>query len=289
MQLPPSELVLNASGSIYHLDLHPEQVAGTVFLVGDPGRVPMVSAHFDKIEHKVQKREFVTHTGWVGSKRFTVLSTGIGTDNIDIVLNELDALVNIDLHTRTVRESLTSLDLIRLGTSGSLSADIPVDSFVSSVFGAGLDNLMHFYGNPTSEREDHIRKSLMAFAAQTGTNITPSVSESNSLLEARAGKDMYRGITLTCPGFYAPQGRTLRLGSILSKAFFETIGQFEAAGLRVTNFEMETAAIFGLAKLLGHRAASCNVILANRITGDFSANPRRAVEKLLQKAFDNLE
>lgn len=284
-----SELVLNPSGSIYHLDLHPEQIADTIFLVGDPGRVPRVSKYFDKIEHQVQKREFITHTGWLGKKRLSVLSTGIGTDNIDIVLNELDALVNIDLQTRTVKEDLTTLSLVRLGTSGSLSAVIPVGALVTSLIGVGLDNLMHYYGNPVNDRERRLQQSLVKFAAGLDIQISPSAAEGNSELINLAGKGMHKGITLTCPGFYAPQGRTLRLGSILKKSFFENIGQFEFGGVRVVNFEMETAAIFGLAKLLGHRAASCNAILANRITGEFHQEPKKAEEKLILQVFENLE
>lgn len=284
-----SELVLNPSGSIYHLDLHPEQIADTIFLVGDPGRVPRVSKYFDKIEHQVQKREFITHTGWLGKKRLSVLSTGIGTDNIDIVLNELDALVNIDLQTRTVKENLTTLSLVRLGTSGSLSAEIPVGALVTSLIGVGLDNLMHYYGNPVNDRERRLQQSLVKFAAGLDIQISPSAAEGNSELINLAGKGMHKGITLTCPGFYAPQGRTLRLGSILKKSFFENIGQFEFGGVRVVNFEMETAAIFGLAKLLGHRAASCNAILANRITGEFHQEPKKAEEKLILQVFENLE
>lgn len=284
-----SELVLNPSGSIYHLDLHPEQIADTIFLVGDPGRVPRVSKYFDKIEHQVQKREFITHTGWLGKKRLSVLSTGIGTDNIDIVLNELDALVNIDLQTRTVKENLTTLSLVRLGTSGSLSAEIPVGALVTSLIGVGLDNLMHYYGNPVNDRERRLQQALVKFAAGLDIQISPSAAEGNSELINLAGKGMHKGITLTCPGFYAPQGRTLRLGSILKKSFFENIGQFEFGGVRVVNFEMETAAIFGLAKLLGHRAASCNAILANRITGEFHQEPKKAEEKLILQVFENLE
>lgn len=284
-----SELVLNPSGSIYHLDLHPEQIADTIFLVGDPGRVPRVSKYFDKIEHQVQKREFITHTGWLGKKRLSVLSTGIGTDNIDIVLNELDALVNIDLQTRTVKEDLTTLSLVRLGTSGSLSAVIPVGALVTSLIGVGLDNLMHYYGNPVNDRERRLQQSLVKFAAGLDIQISPSAAEGSSELINLAGKGMHKGITLTCPGFYAPQGRTLRLGSILKKSFFENIGQFEFGGVRVVNFEMETAAIFGLAKLLGHRAASCNAILANRITGEFHQEPKKAEEKLILQVFENLE
>ncbi len=283
-----SELVLSPAGAIYHLNLHPEQIADTIFLVGDPGRVPRVSKFFDKIEHQVQKREFVTHTGFLGKKRISVLSTGIGTDNIDIVLNELDALVNIDLQTRTVKESLTSLNLIRLGTSGSLSAEIPVGELVTSAIGIGLDNLMHYYGSPANEREQRLRQSLTTFAAGLGVEISPSIAEGNQDLINQVSKGMRQGITLTCPGFYGPQGRTLRLGSILKKSFFENIGRFEFEGLHVTNFEMETAAIFGLSKMLGHRAASCNAILANRITGEFSKDLHGLEEKLIKQVLGEM-
>lgn len=288
MPIAPSELILTPKGSIYHLNLHPEQIAPTIFLVGDPERVPKVSQHFDRIEHSVSKREFVTHTGWLGGRRLSVVSTGIGPDNIDIVMNELDALVNIDFQTRTVRENLTSLNLIRLGTSGSLSADIPVDSFVVSAFGIGLDNLLHFYGFQGNEREEVLRESFAAFARSLGVPVQPAAAEADAGLATLAGRDMHRGITLTCPGFYAPQGRTLRLGSILGKNFFENAGQFSFEGLHLTNFEMETAAIFGLSRMLCHRAASCNAILANRITGEFSQNQKVLEERLIEQVLRNL-
>ena len=286
MSIPASELVLNPDGSVYHLNLQPEQVADTVFLVGDPGRVPRVSMLFDKIEHQVQKREFVTHTGWLGKKRLTVLSTGIGTDNIDIVINELDALVNIDLQARTPKEKLTSLNLIRLGTSGALSEDIPVGSLVTSVFGIGLDNLMSYYEYPENEQEQRLREAFTAFAGSLGLQLRPSVAEGSAALVAQVGKDMFQGITVTCPGFYAPQGRMLRLGSIFKKSFFENIGGLDFGGVHVTNFEMETSAIFGLARMLGHRAASCNAILANRITGEFLEYPKLAEEKLIRQVLE---
>ncbi len=283
-----SELALNPDGSIYHLNLHPEQIADTIFLVGDPGRAPRVSKHFDRIELEVQKREFVTHTGYIGSRRLTVISTGIGTDNIDIVINELDALANIDLHRREVKESLRSLNFIRMGTSGSLSADIPVGDLVASAMSLGLDNLMYYYGSPFNEREQRLRQAFMDFAAGLDIQIWPSAAEGNEALVSQAGKGLHRGVTLTCPGFYAPQGRTLRLGSILKKSFFENIGRFEFESLRVVNFEMETAAIFGLSKLLGHRAASCNAILANRITGKFSEDPKKLEETLITRVLENM-
>jgi uridine phosphorylase len=281
MKFPPSELIINPNGSIYHLNLLPAQIAETIFFVGDPDRVPKVSQHFDRIDHKVQKREFMTHTGELGGRRFTVISTGIGTDNIDIVVNELDALVNIDLQTRTVKDTLTSLKIIRIGTSGSLSAEIPPDSLVVSAFGMGLDNLLHYYDYPASPREEYLRQAFTSFAAGIGTNISPIAAEADHGLVRRFERVMHKGITLTCPGFYAPQGRRLRLGSIIERSFFEAIPQFSFEGLHVTNFEMETSAILGLSRMLGHQATACNAIIANRITGEFSSDPKKAEEKVI--------
>ncbi|MBK9016163.1 MAG: nucleoside phosphorylase [Saprospiraceae bacterium] len=282
MKLASSELILNPDGSVYHLHLLPEQIADTIFFVGDPDRVAKVSRHFDKIEHKVQKREFITHTGELGGRRLTVISTGIGPDNIDIVMNELDALVNIDLHTRTIKETLKTLNIVRLGTSGSLSADIPVDSFVVSTLGMGLDNLLYYYDYPASPREEMLRQAFTSFAAGIGTNLNPIAVEADHGLVKRFGQNMHRGITLTCPGFYAPQGRKLRLDSIINQDFFDKIGQFSFEGLRVTNFEMETSAILGLSRMLGHRATACNAILVNRITGEFSKDPKKTEERLIE-------
>ncbi|MEK7256670.1 MAG: nucleoside phosphorylase [Bacteroidota bacterium] len=286
--IPPSELILNPDGSIYHLALRPEQLANTILLAGDPGRVAKISRHFDRIECSVQHREFVTHTGWLGGKRLSAISTGIGTDNIDIVLNELDALVNIDFQTRTVKKNLTSLDLIRLGTSGSLSAEIPVDSLVSSAFGAGLDNLLSYYFFQPSEKEARLQTAFASFTETLGLSLQPFVAQANEGLVAQAGQGMFKGITLTCPGFFAPQGRTLRAASIIGQAFFEKVGTFRFEEFGVTNFEMETAAIFGLAKLLGHRAASCNAIIANRISREFSAAPDATVDKLILHVLQRL-
>lgn len=288
MQLAPSELILNPDGSIYHLHLLPEQLAETIFFVGDPDRVPKVSQHFDRIEHRVQKREFVTHTGELGGKRISVISTGIGPDNIDIVMNELDALVNIDFPTRTIKDSLTSLNIIRIGTSGSLSKAVPVDSFLVSVMALGLDNLLHYYDYPASPKEEMLRQAFTSFAASIDANLNPIATEADQGLVSRFGKNMHRGITLTCPGFYAPQGRKLRLGSILKPNFFEKIGQFSFSGLQVTNFEMETAAILGLANMLGHKATACNAILANRITGEFSSDPKKLEERLIEQVLGSL-
>ena len=286
--IPASELILNPDGSIYHLNVRPGQIAHTVLLVGDPGRVPRVSKYFDKIDHKISKREFVTHTGWLGKKHLSVMSTGIGTDNIDIVLNELDALVNIDLETRQIKEKLTSLDLIRIGTSGSMNRAVPVDSQVYSDFGLGIESLMSFYPHEASEREKKVTGKFAQFIENEGIELRPYFCEGSSFLAKKIGKDMLHGITFTSPGFYGPQGRVLRLKSILGQAFFEKCATFSFEGLQLTNFEMETSGIYGLAKLLGHRALSCNAIIAQRLTNEFSKNPKETVDKLIRNVLDKL-
>ena len=286
--IAPSELVLTDDGSIYHLSLRPEQIAPTVFLVGDPGRVPRVSKYFDRIDVKVQHREFVTHTGELGGQRLSVVSTGIGTDNIDIVVNELDALVNIDFKTRTLKENLTSLTLIRLGTSGSLSKKAGVDEIVVSAWGIGLDNLMNYYQWQPSEAESRVQREFTAFAERLGVGLRPYAVEGSEVLLKKLGAGHTCGITLTCPGFYGPQGRNLRLQSIYNSSFFEKVGEFSGEGFSVTNFEMETSAIFSLAKMLGHQALSCNAVLANRVTGEFTADPIAAVEHLIQGIFEKI-
>jgi uridine phosphorylase len=281
--IAPSELVLTDNSRIYHLDLRPEQIAHTVFLVGDPGRVPRVSKYFDRIDFRVQHREFVTHTGELGGQRISVVSTGIGTDNIDIVVNELDALVNIDFETRTIKEKLTSLNLIRLGTSGSLLKDIGVDEIIVSAWGIGLDNLMTYYAWQPSEAEERMQREFTGFAGNLGVGLRPYTAQGSEVLLKKLGAGHACGITLTCPGFYGPQGRNLRLKSIYNPAFFEKVGGFSSEGFSVTNFEMETSAIFGLAKMLGHQALSCNTVLANRVANEFSANPAAGVENLIQQ------
>ena len=288
MKIPESELVLNPDGSIYHLNLHPEQVADTIFLVGDPGRVPKLSKYFDKIEHQVQKREFITHTGRLGNKRLSVISTGIGPDNIDIVLNELDALANIDLKTKTVKEKLTALRLIRLGTSGSLCDDIPVDSLVISAYGLGLDNMLSFYGYRPDDGEAELMRTFTDFISSFEMSLRPNAARGSQALLEQLNEGLTTGITMTCAGFYGPQGRRLRLGSIIDTDFFRQAGDFSFQGLRLTNFEMETAAIFGLARLLGHEAASCNAILANRVNNVFSKNPAAAVENLIKNVLEKV-
>ncbi|HHM21420.1 MAG TPA: phosphorylase [Bacteroidetes bacterium] len=286
--IPPSTLIYNADGSIYHLNLHREQVAPVLLLVGDPDRVPRVSKYFDKIDFKIQKREFVTHTGWLGGRRLSVISTGIGTDNIDIVLNELDALFNIDPATRQVKDELVQLDFIRIGTSGVFSKEIPVDSMVASVYGIGLDCLLRYYEFRPNASEKALATGFNDLAKNHGLPLTAiAVAGSPGLLEEVAA-NMHRGITLSCPGFYGPQGRSLRLPSVLRSSFFPAAGSFRFDGVPLTNFEMETSAIYGLSRLLGHRALSCNALIANRITNQFSKDPKATVERLIREVLEKL-
>lgn len=280
-KIAESELILNPDGSIYHLYLRPEDIAANIITVGDPGRVPMVSRYFDEIEVKKQKREFATHTGRIGSKRLTVISTGIGPDNIDIAINELDALANIDFETRLPKEEHTAFNIIRIGTSGSLQADVPVDSFVASAYGLGLDNLLSFYEYQPNLGEAALEDELNAFLEYTGSIPFYACECHPALLEA-LGQDKTQGITLTSPGFYAPQGRVLRAKARYDVQFFESLARFEFGKYPITNFEMETSAIYGLARILGHRALSANAIIANRPNGAFSKDPYKAVDALIQ-------
>lgn len=281
-----SELILNPDGSIYHLNVRPEQIADTVLTVGDPDRVARISRHFDTIELKVSRREFVTHTGWLGKKRLTVLSTGIGTENIDIVMNELDALANIDFKTRLPKEIHKVLNIIRVGTSGTVWRETPVDSFVTSAFGLGLGNLMHFYEYENSAEELEILAQIKNFAPFPAA-IQPQIFAANAALLELLTFDI-QGITLTAPGFYAPQGRQLRAISKFTSENLNRLSDFQYKNWRITNFEMETSAIFGLAKVLGHRAVSCNAIIANRILKQFSNDPTKTVDRLIQQVLENI-
>lgn len=277
-----SELIINPRGSIYHLDVHPDELATDIITVGDPDRVEQVSQHFDKIEYKRQHREFVTHTGYIGKKRLTVVSTGIGTDNIDIVLNELDALVNIDFDTRTLKPHLQKLNIVRIGTSGSLQPDIPIDSFLVSTHGLGIDNLLNFYTAPVNKNEQDL---LDAFTAQTGlgNNVAaPYISACGQDLLPYFNDGFYKGITVTCPGFYGPQGRVLRLG-LSNPGFIDSLTHFDHDGHIISNFEMETAGLYGLGKLMGHQVLSLNAIMANRITGQFSKDGKATMDKLIYR------
>lgn len=282
-----SELILNPNGSIYHLNLKPENIANNVIFVGDQDRVEKITKHFDSIEFKIQKREFKTQTGSYKGKRITVISTGIGPDNIDIVLNELDALVNIDLNTRQPKNTLTCLNILRIGTSGSLQADIPVDAFVMSTHGLDLNAMLHAYqiqpvSNPDIEN---------AFIAHTNWNSDkgrPLIIENSKDLENTFYSDsIFKGMTATAGGFYGPQGRVLRL-PLQDPELNDKIDSFNFKGFRVTNLEMETSVIYGLSKLLGHKALSLNAIIANRANGTFSKNPSLAIENLIKYALERI-
>jgi len=283
--IAPSELIINNRGAIYHLDLTPDEIADNIITVGDPARVAEVSKHFDKIEIERSHREFVTHTGWVGNKRISVVSTGIGTDNIDIVLNELDALVNIDFATRTIKNQLKHLNIIRVGTSGSLQADVPVDSFVSSTHGVGIDNLMNFYIHDNNEEEKQLLHSFVTQTQLHGRFSLPYIAGASMSLMKHFVEGYHQGITVTCPGFYGPQGRVLRLG-ITNPQLIDRLTGFKFGQHRITNFEMETAAIYGLGKALQHNCLSLSAIVANRIQKNFSADGFAVVEKLIIKTLE---
>ena len=281
-RIAESELIINPRGAVYHLDLRPEEIAGTVITVGDPGRVKEISKHFDSVEVKRHHREFITHTGYVGKKKLTVLSSGIGPDNIDIVMNELDALVNIDFETREIKKQLRSINIIRVGTSGSLQTDIPVDSFVASTHGLGVDNLLNFYRHEQNDQEKELLHSFVTHTQIHGQIGNPYISSGAASLIKHFVKDFHQGITVTCPGFYGPQGRILRLG-VRNPEFVNRLTDFHFGQHRITNFEMETSAIYGLGKLLGHHCLAVNAIVANRVKKEFSKDAAATIEKLIQQ------
>ena len=278
-----SELILNADGSIYHLGLLPEQLADTILCVGDPDRVARISDRFDSVEHKVNRREFVIHTGQLKGKQLTVMSTGMGTDNVEIALMELDALVNIDLKTRLVKKDKKKLKIIRLGTSGSVQADIAVGSQLITEYGIGLDTLMFFYNLRMA-----IPEAEFGYAVQRATELPfrPYVVKGSKNL-LKQFKDIKKGNTVTAPGFYAPQGRKLRAGLRLPK-MIEALNKFSHAGKRITNFEMETAGYYALCHLLEHEVISVNAILANRITNEFASNPAQVVEGMIEMVLEKV-
>jgi len=286
MKIAESDLIINSDGSIYHLNLLPGDVADTVITVGDPDRVGEVSKHFDSVELKKGKREFITHTGLVGKKRVTVLSTGIGTDNIDIVFNELDALVNIDFESRELKEQLTSLNIIRIGTSGAVQPDIPMGTILASSYGLGLDALMNYYLNDSSDDERSLLDDLNNHFSHL-KNINPYLTAASETLLNTVGKDMIHGITVTAPGFYAPQGRQVRAINAVPD-FVNLINSFKSNHNRITNLEMETAGIYALAKVLGHNALSVNAILASRVKFEFSKEPDKVVEKAIKLVLERL-
>lgn len=286
-KIAASELILNPDGSVYHLNLKPENIATNIIFVGDQNRVPKIAMHFETIEFETQKREFRTITGTYKGTRFSVISTGIGPDNIDIVMNELDALVNIDLKSRTVKTAHTKLNIVRIGTSGSLQSDIPVDSFVLAQYGLGFDGLLHAYDC------EHILEAEMEDAFIKHTNWSPRKSRpylvkgSELLIQKLKSEKAFIGVTATAGGFYGPQGRVLRL-ALQDPSLNGKIDNFEFEGFKVTNLEMETSAIYGLAKLMGHEACSMNAIIANRANGTFSEDPYKPVEELIVYTLNKL-
>jgi uridine phosphorylase len=284
MQIPESELILNADGSVYHLHLLPEDIADTIIFVGDPERVTEVSKHFDSIEVTKRKREFVTHTGYLGKKRMTVLSTGIGTDNIDIVWNELNILANIDLSTRMLKSKQRSLKVIRIATSGSLQKDVPVDSILASTYGLGMDVLMHYYDY---EKDGNTKMMEEQFQQQLSIDFLKPylVKAPGNLLHTF--NDCLQGITATCSGFYAPQGRIVNANPKINN-LINRLSAVKAEGHSITNFEMETAGIYGLANAFGHEAVSINAIMANRITQEFSKMGNVMIEKTIRYVLEKL-
>ena len=282
-RIAESELIINNRGAVYHLDCRPEEIAQTIITVGDPDRVKEVSKHFDTIEFKNQHREFVTHTGYIGRKRISCVSTGIGPDNIDIVFNEMDALVNIDFETRQIKEQLTVLNFIRLGTSGSLQENIPVDSFVVSTHGLGLDNLLNFYRLQYNEEEQQLLQAFNNHTQLSAGNISPYICMASGSLLKHFTANYHHGITATCPGFFGPQGRVLRLG-LAYPNLVDQLSSFDFGSHRITNFEMETSAIYGLGRALGHNSLSISAIVANRIRKEFSKDGNKAVENLITQS-----
>jgi len=283
-----SEMIINERGAIYHLNVRPDQIADTIITVGDPDRVAEVSKHFDRVEHICAHREFITHTGYVGNKRISVLSTGIGPDNIDIALNEVDALVNIDFETRTIKEQKKSVAIIRMGTCGSLQGEVGVDQLVDGKHGLGIDNLLHFYNLQNKEEEKAI---LAAFESHTQINshkVFPYIASASAGLIKHFTQGYNHGITVTCPGFYGPQGRILRMPLAMPN-LVDQMTSFKYGNHHIANFEMETSAIYGLCNILGHQCLSINVIVANRVKKEYSKDMGQAVNNMIQKSLAIIE
>ena len=284
MPISETDLILNPDGSVYHLNLLPKHVSDTIITVGDPSRVYMVSQFFDEVEFEMNRREFITHVGKFNNKRITVISTGIGTDNIEIFFSELDALVNIDLKTREPKQRKRKLKIIRIGTSGALQEDIPVGSHLVSDYAVGLDNLMNFYDFTMDDFEAGVAHDLHR---KTGLPFLPYVVRGSTVLREQIGYDMMLGNTVTCPGFYAPQARQLRLPLRFPK-LLEDLNYYHKGEFWLSNFEMETSGYYAMARLLGHEVLSVNAIIANRIKNKFSKNPNKIVESLIQKVLERV-
>jgi uridine phosphorylase len=283
-KISETDLILNPDGSVYHLSLLPKNISDIIIAVGDPSRVYMVSQYFDEVEFEMNKREFITHVGKYNEKRITVISTGIGTDNVEVFFTELDALVNIDLKTREPKARKKRLKIIRVGTSGALQEDIPVGSHLLSDYGVGLDNLMSFYDLPMDDYETGLAHDIQK---KTGLPFMPYVVKGSSELREQIGKEMLVGNTVTCPGFYAPQGRELRL-PIRFPRLLEDLNYYHKGDFWLTNFEMETSAYFAMGRMLGHDVASANAIIANRMKNKFSKNPTKVIESLIKKVLDSV-
>ena len=283
-----SELIINDDGSIFHLHIKPEQLADRVILVGDPGRVNLVASHFDTCECETSNREFHSITGTYKGKRITVLSTGIGCDNIDIVLNELDALVNIDFITRTIKDNLRSLQIVRIGTCGGLQPDTPVGTFIASVKSIGFDGLLNYYGKRNEVCDLELEKAFTAHTSWLPQLPAPYVAVADpELLNRIAGDDMVRGITCACGGFYGPQGRRLRI-PLADPELNSKVESFEYQGLRITNFEMESSAVAGLSSILGHKAMTCCMVLANRRAHKMNTNYKSDIDTLILTVLDRI-
>jgi len=286
--IPNSELILNSDGTIFHLHLKPENIANQIILVGDQDRVDTISAYFNEIEFSAQNREFKTVTGFYNNKRISVVSTGIGTDNIDIVMNELDALVNIDLGTRTVKEKLTSLNIVRIGTSGGLQTYLPVNSFVVSQKSIGFDGMLNFYANREQYCDLVFEKAFKNYTNWNRSLPTIYVVDASKKLMSKFNSDEFHfGVTISAPGFYGPQGRVLRL-KLSEPELNQQIESFDFEGLKITNFEMESSAIYGLSKMLGHNALTVCLIIANRVSKTANENYRSEMKKLIKIVLDQL-
>jgi uridine phosphorylase len=279
----PTDLIINPDGSTYHLNIRPDQLPHKLILVGDPERVPFVSKYFDKIDHKIHKREFVSHFGQYRNQAIGVVSSGIGADNVEIVLNELDALVNIDFETRQAKDHKISLELIRIGTSGSIQKDVPVDSFLVSKAGIGFDNLAQFYGFESPNMLSI--EALNSWCQKINYKLPVYGAMASEKLVKQFSSISQQGYTLTAPGFYAPQGRTVRMKSLLPN-FLSDVSKTKFEGEIITNIEMETAAYYAFSASLGHEMISLNAILANRITNEFSKNPENQIKQLIELTLD---
>ncbi|MCR4994092.1 MAG: nucleoside phosphorylase [Bacteroidales bacterium] len=284
----PSELIINGDGSVFHLHVRPEQLADKVVLVGDPGRVQTVAAHFDRLECDIQSREFHTVTGWYKGKRISVVSTGIGCDNIDIVMNELDALANIDFSTRTANEQLRSLELVRIGTCGGLQPNTPVGTYIASCKSIGFDGLLNFYAGRNEVCDLDFEEAFKEHMHWNPLLCAPYVIDANAeLIERVAKEDMVHGVTIACGGFFGPQGRELRI-PLADPDQNAKVESFEYKGWKITNFEMESSALAGLARLMGHKAMTCCMVIANRLAGEANTGYKGTIDGLIKIVLDRI-